>query len=63
MRTHTRPPMTAAEAQEIVAEMKRRTSVKSQKQMLRHALGPIGNLSDDARAIYAARLSEMEGAQ
>jgi len=55
--------MTAAEAQEIVAEMKRRTSVKSQKQMLRHALGPIGNLSDDARAIYAARLSEMEGAQ
>ena len=59
---HTRPPMTAAEAREIVAELKRRTSVQSQKKMLHHALGPIGNLSDDARAIYAARLAEMEGA-
>ena len=60
MRIHSRAPMTACEAHENVAEMKRKTSVKSQKQLLRHAIGGLGNLSDDARAVYAARLRQLE---
>lgn len=53
-------PMTAETASEIVAELQRKASRRSQIGMLRMALGPLGNLSDEARAIYRSRLDEME---
>jgi len=53
-------PMTAETAREVVAELQRKASRRSQIALLGHALGPLGNLSDEARAIYRARLDEME---
>lgn len=56
-----KPPMTAAEARENIAAMKAETSLRSQRQLLRHAINPrIGNLGAEARAIYAARLAELD---
>jgi len=52
--------MTAETAREVVAELQRKASRRSQIALLGHALGPLGNLSDEARAIYRARLDEME---
>jgi hypothetical protein len=52
-------PMTAETAREVVAELQRKASRRAQIALLGHALGPLGNLSDDARAIYRAKLDEL----
>jgi hypothetical protein len=49
-----REPMTAANARHIVAELERHTkSAKARAGLIRTAL-KIGNISDEARAIYTA---------
>ena len=60
-RTHSKPPMTEDEAIAIVAEMKRKTSIRSQISLIGHALGPIGNLGEAARQVYSARLADLGG--
>jgi len=52
-----RAPMTADEARNNVAAMQADTNPKAMRRVLQLALGPIGNLTDDARAIYAAALA------
>ena len=54
-----RTPMTVAEARENIEAMERETPTDAFKRLLQLALGPLGNLSDGAREIYAAKLSEM----
>lgn len=49
-------PMTAQEARDNVAEMIRNTSKRARAAMLRLALGPLGNLSEEARKVYALQL-------
>jgi hypothetical protein len=49
--------MTASEARRNVAEMTSKTPVNARKRLLQIALGPLGNLSDEARAVYQAALS------
>ena len=49
-------PMTAAEASQNVAEMFRHSPVAARRRLLQIALGPLGNLSEAARAIYADAL-------
>ena len=62
MANRPRPaPMTAETAREIGAEMQRKTSKRARVGMLRFALGPLGNLSPEAREVYAAAL-EAEAA-
>jgi hypothetical protein len=53
----TRHPMTADQARRNVAEMISKTPVNARKRLLQIALGPLGNLSDEARAVYQAALS------
>lgn len=53
-------PMNAETAIQNIADMKRETSNRSQIAMLRLALGPMGNLSCEAAAIYRQRLAELE---
>jgi len=53
----TRNPMTASEARENVAAMLKETPANARKRLLQIALGPLGNLSDEARAVYQAALS------
>ncbi len=55
----TKKPMTKTEAVEIIATMKRETPVNAQKRLIEMAIGGFGNLSDDAKAVYSARLFEM----
>jgi len=52
MELKTKPPMTGKEAREGVEIMRRETSIPAQKRLLQVALGPVGNLSEDARAVY-----------
>lgn len=54
-----RPAMEATEANAVVAEMRGKTNKRSAVRMLQLALGPAGNLSDEARAIYAAELDRL----
>jgi hypothetical protein len=49
--------MTASEARENVAAMLKETPANARKRLLQIALGPLGNLSDEARAVYQAALS------
>lgn len=53
----TRNQMTASQARKNVAEMLKKTPANARKRMLQVALGPLGNLSDEARAVYQAALS------
>jgi hypothetical protein len=53
----TRHPMTADQARRNVAEMISKTPANARKRLLQIALGPLGNLSDEARAVYQAALS------
>ena len=57
-----RHQMTASEARENVAAMLRDTPANARKRLLQVALGPLGNLSDDARAVYQAALNTQSGA-
>jgi polyhydroxyalkanoate synthesis regulator phasin len=50
-----RPPMTAEEAREIVAEMMRETPKTARNSLIRTAL-KIGNLSNAAKDVYRAAL-------
>ena len=54
-----RPLMTAAEASEVVAEMAYKTSKRSAVRMLELAVSPLGNLTDEARAIYSEELARL----
>jgi hypothetical protein len=51
-----RPLMTADEATSIVAEMMRDTSMRSRRKLLETAIR-IGNLTDEAKAVYRAALA------
>lgn len=51
--------MTKAEAEENVAEMRKNTAKPAMKRLLQLALGPLGNLSDDARKVYENELKCM----
>lgn len=51
-------PMTADEARENVAAMMAYTKPTPRRRLLALALGPLGNLSDEARAIYQAALED-----
>jgi hypothetical protein len=53
----TRHPMTADQARCNVAEMISKTPASARKRLLQIALGPLGNLSDEARAVYQAALA------
>ena len=52
-----RAPLSAADACANIAAMRSDTSKKAMRRLLQVALGPAGNLTDEARAIYAAELS------
>jgi hypothetical protein len=49
--------MTAFEACENIASMRAETAPAAMRQLIQTALGPTGNLSEEARAIYAAALN------
>ena len=51
-----RAPMTGADAMANLAEMRVDTSKKAMRRLLQVAIGPLGNLTDDARAVYTAEL-------
>ena len=51
-------PMTADEARENVAAMMAETKPAARRRLLSLALGPLGNLSDEARAVYLAALED-----
>jgi hypothetical protein len=51
-----RPPMTAQEARDNLAAMMRVTKKPARMRLLEVALSPLGNLSDEARAVYGAAL-------
>jgi hypothetical protein len=55
-----RAPMTGAEAHDNIETMKNVTAICAQIKLLQMALGKFGNLTDEAREIYAKRLSELE---
>ena len=59
--TTRRPPMTADEARANVAAMLRETSRPARRRLFELALGPLGNLSDEARAVYAAAFRAERG--
>ena len=52
-----KPPMTADEARKIIAAMIAETPANAMQRLITLALGPLGNLSDEARAIYQEALS------
>jgi hypothetical protein len=52
-----RAPMTADEARNNVAAMQADTNKKVMRRVLQIALGPLGNLTDEARFNYAASLA------
>ena len=56
----SKSPMTAAEAIENVSKMKLETQPNAMKRLLKLALGPFGNLSEDAVTVYKIALKEME---
>jgi hypothetical protein len=49
-------PMTAQEAAENIASMQAETPPAAMRRLITVALGPLGNLSDEARVIYANAL-------
>lgn len=51
-------PMTADEARENVAAMLAETKPAPMRRLLSLALGPLGNLSDEARSVYQAALED-----
>lgn len=52
-----KPPMTADEARENIAAMRAETPVNAMRRLIKLALGPLGNLSDEAKAIYREALA------
>ena len=54
-----KPPMTATEAADVVSQMRRYTKPDAAARLMRTALGPLGNLSDEAREVYRAELARM----
>ena len=56
----SKPPMTAAEARDIVAEMQRETPENARRKLWATAIR-IGNLSEEARDVYRAALAEVAG--
>ncbi len=54
-----RTPMTRDQAVDNVDTMKAETPLDAQKKLLEMALGGLGNLSPEARDVYAARLQEL----
>lgn len=52
-------PMTAAEARKNIIAMKAETPVSAMRRLLKLALGPVGNLSPEARSIYEAALRQI----
>lgn len=54
-----RPPMTRKQAVFNVEALKREAPLDAQKKLLEMALGGLGNLSPEARDVYAARLQEL----
>lgn len=51
-----KPPMTADEARTIIAEMRADTPKNAMRAVIKIALGPVGNLTDEARAVYREAL-------
>lgn len=51
-----RAPMTAEEARKVLAEMMRDTAPPARKRLMQTAL-KIGNLTDEAKAVYRAALA------
>lgn len=54
-----RTAMTETEARENIAAMEAETPRAAMRHLLNLALGPHGNLSEEARTIYAAKLAKM----
>jgi hypothetical protein len=52
--------MTATEARDNVAAMMRDAPANARKRLLQVALGPLGNLSDEARAVYEEALKASQ---
>ena len=55
-----RRPMTATEARDNVAAMMRDTPANARKRLLQVALGPLGNLSTEARTVYQEALKASQ---
>ena len=55
-----RKPMTATEARDNLAAMMRDTPVNARKRLLQVALGPLGNLSNEARTVYQEALKASQ---
>ena len=51
-----RAPMTADDARANIAAMNAATSAQAMRRLMQIAIGPLGNLTADARAVYAAAL-------
>ena len=56
----SRKPMTATEARDNVAAMMRDTPANARKRLLQVALGPLGNLSTEARIVYQEALKASQ---
>ena len=52
-----KPPMTAQEARDNIAAMRKDTPRPAMLRLIKLALGPMGNLSPAARAIYQEALN------
>ena len=50
-------PMTADDARANISAMRAETPANAMRRLITIALGPLGNLSDEARAIYQEALS------
>ncbi len=55
-----KPPMTESEATEFVASMRKGTRPAVAKHFLQIALGPMGNLSEEARVVYRRELKRLK---
>ncbi len=51
--------MTKQEAEENITMMEAHTPRPAMKKLIQIALGPLGKLSDEAKAVYAAKLGEL----
>lgn len=51
-----KPPMTANEARANIAAMRAETSRNAMRRLIQIALGPLGNLSPEAQAVYREAL-------
>lgn len=59
--TKRKLPMTATEAQNYIEEIRHATKPSVQRFILKTALGPLGNLTNEAREVYRARLDNLNG--